>query len=216
MAYDSPNVPSLASSEICPLGHIPVRFKRHLRQIAWFFSVSWLALASGSLSSRPSLIPGSWGTPAPSEPRPASCQLPRHSLGPGEAYRPADHTCSPWAQVSKGNILKKLFFHCLFGGWMRLPEASNFIHSSISHSQCWHRSRETTLSCWWEFRWIQISTGQIGPCAPKDLNVHKFWPGNSFSRSLSWENNQASVESHLVQDSSKRSKENLSNSDNKE
>ena len=53
------------------------------------------------------------------------------------------------AQVSKGNILKELYSLPVWGAC--LPKAGNFIHTFISHSQCWQRSQERTSSyCWWD------------------------------------------------------------------
>lgn len=54
------------------------------------------------------------------------------------------------AQVSKGNILKELYSLPVWGGAC-LRKAGNFIHTFISHSQCWQQIQERTSSyCWWE------------------------------------------------------------------
>lgn len=59
-----PNILSPANPKKNFLGHMPPKLKPPIRHMVNLLS-RWPALASDSLSGRPSLIPGSWRTPAP-------------------------------------------------------------------------------------------------------------------------------------------------------
>lgn len=132
----------LASPEISALGQVPPRCK--LSRTAWIFCFhGWLLPLTKQQAFSDSRILRE--SPTPLQPRPVSCLLPMLSLGPGDAYRAcSSHLHSPSAPGSKGNILKELFSLPVWG--TGLPKASNFIHSFISHSQCWQRGQETPFS----------------------------------------------------------------------
>lgn len=168
---------SLPGSEICPLGHVPqIQTPSQARDLILFSFHSWITKQQAVSDSRTLGHTCSFWA--------HSCFLwaAQELSGPsGRLQAYSSHLLSLSSGI-QGNILKELFSLPVCG--TGLPQANNF-RPSISHPQCWQRGQHTTFSsCWWEFQWIQISTDQIGPCAPKDLDVCNFWPSNSFSRNF--------------------------------